>query len=111
MNLRPNEHGTATAPSQSEAIRRELADGRASMAGAVRAFGVVFGGPLVLDAAGAAAEAPRGVALAFYVLQVELPHFVMERKMLLGIKRRAEAAALSARHDRGGARLEAAAGG
>ncbi|HVD56474.1 MAG TPA: hypothetical protein VNC17_06485, partial [Thermoleophilaceae bacterium] len=34
----------------------------------------------------------RGPALLFYVLLIELPHFVMERKMLLGIKRRAERA-------------------
>jgi hypothetical protein len=30
--------------------------------------------------------------MLFYVLLIELPHFVMERKMLLGIKRRAERA-------------------
>lgn len=34
----------------------------------------------------------RGVVAAFYASLVELPHFVMERKMLLGIKSRAEEA-------------------
>jgi hypothetical protein len=33
-----------------------------------------------------------GLAALMYVLLVEIPHFVMERSMLLGIKRRAEAA-------------------
>jgi hypothetical protein len=35
----------------------------------------------------------RGLASAAYALLLELPHFVMERKMLLGIKARAERAA------------------
>lgn len=35
----------------------------------------------------------RGPAAVGYVLAMELPHAIMERKMLLGIKRRAEAAA------------------
>jgi hypothetical protein len=36
---------------------------------------------------------PRGVArLAYSVLLLEIPHFIMERKMLLGIKARAEGA-------------------
>ncbi len=39
----------------------------------------------------ATGERARGAARVFYVLLVELPHFVMERRMLLGIKRRAEA--------------------
>ena len=34
----------------------------------------------------------RGPAMLFYILLIEIPHFVMERKMLLGIKRRAERA-------------------
>lgn len=34
----------------------------------------------------------RGVASAAYALLIEIPHFVMERKMLLGIKARAERA-------------------
>jgi GNAT superfamily N-acetyltransferase len=33
---------------------------------------------------------PRGRASVAYAIFVELPHFVMERKMLLGIRRRAE---------------------
>ena len=33
---------------------------------------------------------PRGPATAAYGLLLELPHFIMERKMLLGIKQRAE---------------------
>lgn len=33
---------------------------------------------------------PRGVASVAYALLLELPHFVMERKMLLSIKHRAE---------------------
>lgn len=32
----------------------------------------------------------RGLASVFYALCIEIPHFVMERKMLLGIKERAE---------------------
>jgi hypothetical protein len=35
-------------------------------------------------------EPTHGVGRAFYELAVEIPHFVMERKMLLGIKQRAE---------------------
>jgi hypothetical protein len=34
---------------------------------------------------------PPGATSAAYALFIELPHFVMERKMLLGIKQRAEA--------------------
>ncbi len=34
----------------------------------------------------------RGAGAAFYAVLVELPHFVMERRMLLGIKHRAERA-------------------
>jgi hypothetical protein len=37
-------------------------------------------------------ERPSGPVKAFYALLVEIPHFVMERRMLLGIKRRAESA-------------------
>lgn len=40
----------------------------------------------------ARARHPRGWALMAYLLLVEIPHFVMERKMLLGIKERAELA-------------------
>jgi hypothetical protein len=35
-------------------------------------------------------RAPRGPAVAFGLLLMDIPHFVMERKMLLGIKHRAE---------------------
>ena len=37
-------------------------------------------------------EPARGASALFYALLVEIPHFVMEREMLLGIKRRAEGA-------------------
>jgi hypothetical protein len=36
---------------------------------------------------------PRGVLAAGYALLMEVPHFIMERKMLLGIKERAESEA------------------
>ena len=36
---------------------------------------------------------PRGWAALTYALLLEIPHFVMQRKMLLGIKERAERAA------------------
>jgi len=35
-------------------------------------------------------RAPSGVAGAAYALLLELPHFIMERRMLVAIKRRAE---------------------
>jgi hypothetical protein len=35
---------------------------------------------------------PRGIASLGYALFIELPHFVMERKMMLTIKQRAEEA-------------------
>lgn len=41
----------------------------------------------------ARATQPKGLPSLFYALVVELPHAVMERRMLLGIKERAEAAA------------------
>jgi len=37
-------------------------------------------------------RSPRGVTSVAYALLLELPHFIMERKMLLGIKARAERA-------------------
>lgn len=40
----------------------------------------------------ARATTPKGLPSFFYALVVELPHAVMERRMLLGIKQRAEAA-------------------
>lgn len=39
---------------------------------------------------------PRGSASVFYRSLLEIPHFVMQRAMLLGIKRRAESAAAAA---------------
>jgi hypothetical protein len=39
------------------------------------------------------ARQPRGWASLAYLLTLELPHFIMERKMLLGLKQRAERAA------------------
>lgn len=38
-------------------------------------------------------RAPIGVSAIAYAMLLELPHFLMERRMLLEIKRRAEAAA------------------
>lgn len=35
-------------------------------------------------------QRPRGIASSYYPLMIELPHFVMERKMLCGIRDRAE---------------------
>jgi len=35
-------------------------------------------------------QRPRGFRASYYPLMIELPHFVMERKMLLGIRDRAE---------------------
>jgi hypothetical protein len=40
---------------------------------------------------------PRGRAALSYALLMEIPHFVMQREMLLGIKRRAERAAKATR--------------
>jgi len=42
---------------------------------------------------------PRGVPSLVYAVFIELPHFVMERKMLLGIRARAERAWSAARHE------------
>jgi hypothetical protein len=39
---------------------------------------------------GYAAGVPRGWMATSYALLLEIPHFVMQRKMLLGIKQRAE---------------------
>ena len=38
---------------------------------------------------------PRHLIKAFYTLLLEFPHFVMERKMMLGIRERAERARMS----------------
>ena len=35
---------------------------------------------------------PRGWGVLAYLLTLEIPHFIMERQMLLGLKERAEAA-------------------
>jgi hypothetical protein len=64
-----------------------------------RALVVRNWGSYVVDPAGvgrsrliARATTPRGLPSLFYGLVIELPHAVMERRMLLGIKQRAEAA-------------------
>jgi hypothetical protein len=64
-----------------------------------RALVVRNWGSYVIEPAGdhrsrliARATHPRGLPSLFYALVVELPHAVMERRMLLGIKQRAEAA-------------------
>ena len=56
------------------------------------------GGPSALEPVGqgrtrliARGGAPRGVGAASYAVLMELPHFLMERRMLLEIKERAEA--------------------
>jgi hypothetical protein len=36
---------------------------------------------------------PPGTGALYYLLAVEIPHFIMERRMLKGIKHRAERAA------------------
>jgi hypothetical protein len=49
---------------------------------------------LSIGSAGRAiARSQRGFASTVYALLLEFPHFVMERKMLLGIKKRAERSA------------------
>jgi hypothetical protein len=66
-----------------------------------RAYGIEGWGVYALEEAGgggatrllARSRIPRGAAAVVYAALVELPHFVMERKMMLGIKRRAERAA------------------
>jgi hypothetical protein len=50
---------------------------------------------LVIAAAARVIDAPRGAGVLFYALLMAIPHFVMERKMLLGIKQRAERARTS----------------
>jgi hypothetical protein len=45
----------------------------------------------------ARARQPRGLGVLGYLLAIEIPHFVMERAMLLGIKARAEQAERAAR--------------
>lgn len=36
-------------------------------------------------------HAPAGLLACLYAVGLEIPHFIMERRMLLGIKQRAEA--------------------
>jgi hypothetical protein len=56
-------------------------------------------GAIVLEREGertrliARGHAPAGLVPRLYAFLLEIPHFVMERRMLLGIKRRAEALA------------------
>jgi hypothetical protein len=64
-----------------------------------RALVLEGGWSLVLQADGpqrcrllARFRAPSGIAGAAYALLLELPHFIMERKMLITIKRRVEGA-------------------
>jgi hypothetical protein len=65
-----------------------------------RAFGIQHWGTYVLEPLEdgrrtrllARARVGRGSAAIFYALCIEIPHFVMERAMLLGIKERAERA-------------------
>jgi hypothetical protein len=63
-----------------------------------RALGLEGWGTFALEPVGAAETrliarggVPRGVRAATYGLLMEIPHFLMERRMLLGIKERAEA--------------------
>jgi hypothetical protein len=63
-----------------------------------RALGLEGWGTFALERAGAGQTrliarggVPRGVSAAVYATLMEIPHFLMERRMLLGIKQRAEA--------------------
>ena len=62
-----------------------------------RAIGLDGWGVFVLEPAGAdrcrliaRGRIPRGLTALYYRAVLEIPHFVMQRRMLLGIKRRAE---------------------
>jgi uncharacterized protein YndB with AHSA1/START domain len=62
-----------------------------------RALGLEGWGTFFLEPVGAAQTrllarggVPRGVGAAAYGMLMEIPHFLMERRMLLGIKQRAE---------------------
>jgi uncharacterized protein YndB with AHSA1/START domain len=62
-----------------------------------RALGLEGWGTFFLEPLGAAQTrliarggVPRGVGAAAYGMPMEIPHFLMERRMLLGIKERAE---------------------
>jgi hypothetical protein len=63
-----------------------------------RALGLEGWGTFALEPLGrdrtrliARGSVPRGVGAAAYGLLMEMPHFLMERRMLLGIKERVEA--------------------
>jgi hypothetical protein len=63
-----------------------------------RALGLDGWGTFALEPVGAGRTrliarggVPRGVRAAGYAMLMEIPHFLMERRMLLGIKQRAEA--------------------
>ena len=63
-----------------------------------RALGLEGWGTFTLEPVGAGRTrliarggVPRGVTAAAYAMLMEIPHFLMERRMLLGIKQRAEA--------------------
>ena len=63
-----------------------------------RALGLEGWGTFVLEPVGAGRSrliarggVPRGVGAVAYGMPMEIPHFLMERRMLLGIKQRAEA--------------------
>jgi hypothetical protein len=63
-----------------------------------RALGLEGWGTFVLEPAGtgrtrliARGGVPRGVGAVAYGLLMEIPHFLMERRMLLGLKARVEA--------------------
>jgi hypothetical protein len=63
----------------------------------MRGWGAFFveaaaGGRTRLTARG---RIPRGMAALTYAALLEVPHFIMQRKMLLGIKARAEAPAIA----------------
>ena len=62
-----------------------------------RAFGIEGWGVFVLEPIGRGhtrllvrGRCPRRLAMAAYSILLEIPHFLMERKMLLGIRERAE---------------------
>jgi uncharacterized protein YndB with AHSA1/START domain len=81
-----------------EIVRLHPAGGlRVSVFEPGRALGLEGWGTFALEPAGpdrtrliARGGVPRGLAAAAYGVLMELPHFLMERRMLLGIKRRAE---------------------
>jgi hypothetical protein len=96
---RPAQHG------QAHAIRGKLCDGRVASTDAsgmgdrrnrhgrrLRRSRAAIASPLGRHHVIVRSRVPRGPVRIAYALLIELPHFVMERKMLLGLKRRAERA-------------------